>query len=220
MGSVSLFCVAQSELGFRLIWASRPQASPDARTDRQAPCHAPRGGAHQAEAVRERVLQGVFCRRRAPPAPAGKRCMKGVPGRARASPPSRRAVPRAIAGWQHSRLAGALAKSMLHPPPPSTHPAHLSTGAEQDGRDARSAQRLPCESRTHALPPHARPRVRSHMRRHSRSVHHPPRSHPPPPPEEAAPWTVTDGSSGASFRFTNGQTGSAAGPPSELLVIF
>lgn len=135
------------------------------------------GAPTQAEAVRERALQGVFCRRRAPRAPAGKRCIKGVPGRARASSPSRRAVPRAIAGWQHPRLAGALAKSMLHQPTPSTHPAHLSTGAEQDGRDARSARRLRCESRTHALPPHARPRVRSHMRaRHSRSLHRPPRS--------------------------------------------
>ena len=41
-----LFCVAQWELGFPPIWASRPRASPDARTDRHAPCHAPRGGAH------------------------------------------------------------------------------------------------------------------------------------------------------------------------------
>ena len=73
---VRLFCVAQPELGFRFIWASRPRAGPDGPgMDAPTGMHlaTPHAGAPtQAEAVRERALQGVFCRRRAPRAPAGK----------------------------------------------------------------------------------------------------------------------------------------------------
>ena len=40
---------------------------------------------------------------------------------------------------------------------------HLSTGAEQGGRDARSVHRPQHGSRAHALPSRARPRAHSHM---------------------------------------------------------
>eukprot|EP00964_Phaeocystis_antarctica_P032137 scaffold18195_cov33-Phaeocystis_antarctica.AAC.2 len=45
------------------------------------------GAPIHSEAVRARALQGEFCSPRAPPAPAGGRCIQGVPGRERASSP-------------------------------------------------------------------------------------------------------------------------------------
>ena len=51
---------------------------------------------------------------------------------------------------------------------------HLSTGAEQGGRDARSVHRPQHGSRAHALPSRARPRAHSHMRSAAHTLVPPP----------------------------------------------
>ena len=51
---------------------------------------------------------------------------------------------------------------------------HLSTGAEQGGRDARSVHRPQHGSRAHALPSRARPRAHSHMRSPAHTLVPPP----------------------------------------------
>ena len=112
---------------------------------------------------RARALQGVNWRTTAAWSGADRRCIGRAPGRGRASSPSRRAVPRAIAGQQPPRLAGALAKSMLHPPPYATQPASIHrrrcrTGATRARRTAHGASQ---KVRTHRR--HARARAHGHM---------------------------------------------------------
>ena len=86
---------------------------------------------------------------------ADRQCIGRAPGRGRASSPSRRAETRAIAGQQPPRLAGALAKSMLHPPPYATQPASIHrrrcrTGATRARRTAHGASQKVRTHRRHA----------------------------------------------------------------------